>query len=53
MSVKWVYIFFTDDNECLAENGGCEQKCVNEVGTYSCACGELFSLANDKRSCTG
>ena len=33
-----------DINECALDNGGCDQKCINEPGSFSCACYEGFRL---------
>ncbi|XP_022825719.1 sushi, von Willebrand factor type A, EGF and pentraxin domain-containing protein 1 isoform X1 [Spodoptera litura] len=36
----------TDINECSENNGGCDQKCINTPGNFSCACNigyELYS----------
>lgn len=30
--------FFKDVNECLMDNGGCEQECVNKEGFFICVC---------------
>ncbi|XP_042200474.1 bone morphogenetic protein 1-like isoform X2 [Callorhinchus milii] len=44
--------FFKEMDECSrADNGGCEQRCVNTLGSYTCACDPGFELASDKRSC--
>ena len=45
--------FFTSDvNECLSQNGGCGDLCVNTEGSFECACrGDLFRLSPDGRSC--
>lgn len=40
-----------DINECLDGNGDCEHECINEVGTYRCACREGFRLREDNRTC--
>ncbi|XP_046990617.1 sushi, von Willebrand factor type A, EGF and pentraxin domain-containing protein 1 [Schistocerca americana] len=35
-----------DINECLDNNGGCDQKCINSPGNFSCVCNigyELFT----------
>ena len=32
------YHCFLDVNECLVDNGGCEQFCTNTVGSYNCSC---------------
>lgn len=33
-----------DVNECAKHNGGCDQKCVNSPGSYSCACNAGYEL---------
>lgn len=40
-----------DINECLDGNGDCEHKCINELGTYRCACKTGFILRSDNRTC--
>ena len=40
-----------DYNECSVENGGCEQKCVNQVPGYECQCDSGYSLDSDNMSC--
>lgn len=51
------YIIFkhvhTDANECLEENGGCEQICTNVLGSYFCSCEPEFRLNVDKHQCDG
>lgn len=42
---------FPDINECLDGNGDCEQECINELGTYRCACKKGFRLRADNRTC--
>lgn len=34
----------SDINECAVDNGGCDQKCSNTPGSYSCACNSGFEL---------
>jgi hypothetical protein len=34
----------SDINECLARNGGCDQKCVNSAGDFSCKCNVGYDL---------
>lgn len=36
-----------DINECLVANGGCEQVCVNTLGSYNCSCLSGFVLENN------
>ncbi|KAH1029276.1 uncharacterized protein LOC109533262 isoform X1 [Dendroctonus ponderosae] len=33
-----------DINECAVNNGGCQQKCINSAGDFSCACNVGFEL---------
>lgn len=33
-----------DINECAINNGGCDQKCINSPGNYSCACNVGYEL---------
>lgn len=43
----------SDTDECLVDNGGCQQRCINIAGSYSCDCGAGFRLADDRSSCEG
>ncbi|KAJ7305195.1 hypothetical protein JRQ81_011103 [Phrynocephalus forsythii] len=44
--------FFKEVDECSrANNGGCEQRCINTLGSYKCACDPGYELASDKRRC--
>ena len=43
----------SDINECMADNGGCTQTCINIPGSYQCSCMNGYQLANDSRTCTG
>ena len=42
-----------DINECLSDNGGCEQICSNIVGSHQCSCRHGYQLAGDNRTCIG
>ncbi|XP_069741942.1 tolloid-like protein 2 [Narcine bancroftii] len=44
--------FFKEEDECeQRERGGCEQRCINTLGSYRCACVPGYELAVDLRSC--
>ncbi|KAK6194934.1 hypothetical protein SNE40_000464 [Patella caerulea] len=40
-----------DVDECEGKHG-CSQECLNQQGSYECACSEGFTLAPDMKSCT-
>lgn len=52
---KFHSTILTDINECLLRNGhgGCQDKCENTIGGYSCSCENLSNskLAKDGHSC--
>ncbi|XP_061731794.1 bone morphogenetic protein 1-like isoform X3 [Nerophis ophidion] len=44
--------FFKEMDECSRpDNGGCEQHCMNTLGSYRCTCDPGYELASDKSSC--
>jgi hypothetical protein len=41
-------------DQCLLNNGGCDQICYNSCGRkVQCACGIGYKLAYDKKTCIG
>lgn len=42
-----------DKNECLVNNGDCEQGCENTVGSYECTCPLGYQLMDNGRACNG
>lgn len=48
-----VVLLITDVNECMINNGGCEQLCVNTRGSYYCDCHEGFIMDNATNKCLG
>ena len=46
-------IHYLDINQCVVNNGGCEQICENLVPGYECRCNRGFSLNDDGFSCAG
>ncbi|KAK7817671.1 hypothetical protein U0070_018635, partial [Myodes glareolus] len=44
--------FFKEEDECTKpDRGGCEQRCLNTLGSYQCACEPGYELGPDRRSC--
>ncbi|KAK2888337.1 bone morphogenetic protein 1-like isoform X1 [Channa argus] len=44
--------FFKEMDECSrTDNGQCEQRCVNTLGSYTCGCEPGYELAADRHSC--
>ena len=41
-----------DIDECLTDNGGCQQVCTNTIGSYACDCTSGYSLQQDGISCS-
>lgn len=41
----------TDVDECLDNNGGCQQVCVNTMGSYECQCTDGFFLSDNQHTC--
>ena len=43
-----------DTNECATSNkGGCQQACVNTIGSFACACNQKgYQLNADKKTCS-
>ena len=53
-------IYYTDINECLISNGGCEFSCTNLEGInnrtglgYQCGCDDGYQLAPNNHDCNG
>ena len=42
-----------DTNECGNNDGGCNQTCVNTVGSYNCECDFGYNLNSDEHGCDG
>ena len=45
--------YCVDINECLVNDGGCEQKCHNSEGSFSCSCNDGYAIAANGFDCTG
>ncbi|XP_067419742.1 growth arrest-specific protein 6 isoform X1 [Emydura macquarii macquarii] len=40
-----------DINECSVQNGGCNQVCLNNPGSYRCSCYNGYTLLKDNKIC--
>ncbi|XP_048472235.1 tolloid-like protein 2 [Rhincodon typus] len=44
--------YFKEMDECAQQDrGGCQQRCLNTLGSYRCACEPGFELTADQRTC--
>uniref|UniRef100_A0A915BIG2 Metalloendopeptidase n=2 Tax=Parascaris univalens TaxID=6257 RepID=A0A915BIG2_PARUN len=43
--------FITDLDECRKDKGGCQQLCINTIGSYRCECESGYVLADDAHNC--
>ena len=48
-----LHFFLLDVNECAKGNGGCNQKCINKMGSYKCECLQGFEMQADNKTCSG
>jgi len=44
---------YSDVDECVKSNGGCQHVCKNEVGSYQCLCHSGHLLGTDEYNCEG
>ena len=54
--LTFLSFFFTDVDECSSSSGvvhGCQMKCNNNIGSYSCSCYEGYYLTSNGRDCSG
>ncbi|XP_072913708.1 uncharacterized protein [Hemitrygon akajei] len=49
-SRPFTFNIHSDVDECLRNNGGCSQLCVNTVGSYHCDCHPGYTLSPGNRS---
>lgn len=45
--------FCLDFNECVINNGGCEQLCYNQVASFECGCFDGYILQSNGINCSG
>ncbi len=46
-------IISIDIDECITDNGGCNQTCINNNGSYTCLCHQGYEINDDVKSCQG
>lgn len=47
-------VFLLDINECETNNGGCEDRCANNDGSFECFCDSVgFQVGSNGLNCTG
>ena len=44
-------LYTSDYNECVDDNAGCDQICVNTIPGYYCDCNDGYSLDSDNITC--
>ena len=40
-----------DTDECLTNTDGCNQICINTIGSFQCSCIDGYTLSPNKKSC--
>jgi hypothetical protein len=48
-----IFVLRIDVNECSEKVSGCQQRCINTLGSYYCQCNRGFTLHSNKKSCSG
>ena len=48
-----LFFSFTDINECVVDNGGCSQLCINTQGHFYCTCQPEYVLDFNNKTCLG
>ena len=53
LEIIMIMVIFTDIDECLVNNGTCEDICINTEGSFYCQCSTGLALSADNRTCEG
>ena len=48
-----LYCLRLDVDECRTGAHSCQQTCLNQIGSYRCACRNGYQLASDGKHCNG
>jgi len=51
--IKSNKLLYSDVDECLVNNAGCEHDCVNTIGSFECRCHTGYFLAANGKNCIG
>ena len=51
--IDWpdLILIYSDKDECVMNNGGCQHICKNTIGSYVCSCHSGFTLHENKHDC--
>ena len=49
--MKSFFFLDLDIDECLLNNGGCSDTCVNTVGGFECTCRPGYIVDTDNKTC--
>ena len=50
---RFVKRIISDVDECQGSNGGCNQTCTNNDGSFECSCTTGYTLSVDNLGCDG
>ena len=50
---SYTSLILVDIDECDEGIDGCEQICINTVGSYNCSCDPGYDLASNQLNCSG
>ena len=53
LSTFSLIMHFSDLDECLTNNGGCNQTCTNSEGSFECSCRTGYRIEADNFGCEG
>ena len=51
--IYWYVFLVSDVDECLEDNGGCSDDCVDTDGSYHCTCQDGYQVGADLKTCQG
>ena len=51
--LNFISYLITDINECSDSNGGCDDDCINTIGSFFCECDSGYALQSNGKTCNG